>query len=438
MSRAAAARRVSWGFADQALSSLTNFAVGVLVARSATPEAFGAFSVAFATYTIALITSRALASEPFTVRHSATSQADWRAAARGASGLALLVGATAAAMIASAGIAIGGDTGLALLAISPLLPGLLLHDVWRFAFIAGGRADRAFGIDLAWLLLALPGLFLVGRLQTGSLFLPIVAWGGAGATIAVVVLVLLRIRPGRGVALAWFRENRDLGPRYVLEGLVSLGAFQATTYALVVLGGLAAAGSLRGAQLLLGPMQVLLLGATLTTVPEGVRILRRRGPRGLRGPAVAISVAMGVTTLAWSQFVGRIPDELGVMVLGATWANARDLIVPLGLAYAVAGSGLGAGVGLRVLADARRSLGARTVDATAQGLGGIGGAARGAAYGTTIGLLIGAGIGLVTHWVAFETAVRTAAERADAQQPAVNADEPASPGGASSHRTSGM
>ena len=48
------ARRAGWGVADQALSSLTNFAVGVFVARQLGPTEFGAFSLAFATYLLAL------------------------------------------------------------------------------------------------------------------------------------------------------------------------------------------------------------------------------------------------------------------------------------------------------------------------------------------------------------------------------------------------
>ena len=42
--------RLSWGVADQALSSLTNFAVGIVVARSLGIRELGAFSIAFATY----------------------------------------------------------------------------------------------------------------------------------------------------------------------------------------------------------------------------------------------------------------------------------------------------------------------------------------------------------------------------------------------------
>ena len=48
--RRAFAGRLSWGLADQAASSLSNFVVGVYVARSLGLTAFGVFSLAWVTY----------------------------------------------------------------------------------------------------------------------------------------------------------------------------------------------------------------------------------------------------------------------------------------------------------------------------------------------------------------------------------------------------
>ena len=43
-----ATRRAGWGVADQALSSLTNFGLAVVLARGLTAEGFGAASITFA------------------------------------------------------------------------------------------------------------------------------------------------------------------------------------------------------------------------------------------------------------------------------------------------------------------------------------------------------------------------------------------------------
>jgi hypothetical protein len=214
----------------------------------------------------------------------------------------------------------------------------------------------------------------------------------------------------------------------VAEALISLGAIQLSTYALVAFSGLAAAGALRGGQLLLGPMQVLLMGIGLTAIPEGVRFMQRGGTEALRRPAVAVSVVVAGATLVWGTLMNALPDELGVALLGETWPAAQQVIVPLALAYAGVCLGLGAGIGLRVLADARRSLRARIVDAVAQATGGVLGASLGGAVGTAYGLAAGSLIGAITHWIMFLASMRSADRPTSPEPPEVTgviAEDPA-------------
>jgi O-antigen/teichoic acid export membrane protein len=70
--RSHAVRRIGWGVADQAVSSLTNFAVSIYVARTLGAEKFGAFSLAYVTYAFALNASRGLGTDPLMVRFSGT------------------------------------------------------------------------------------------------------------------------------------------------------------------------------------------------------------------------------------------------------------------------------------------------------------------------------------------------------------------------------
>ncbi|NDZ91523.1 hypothetical protein G3I23_39380, partial [Streptomyces sp. SID10115] len=84
--------RLSWGLADQAASSISNFAVGVYVARSLGVTAFGVFSLAWVTYGVVLNVSRGLATDPLVVRFSGVPEKSWREAAGRASGTALGTG----------------------------------------------------------------------------------------------------------------------------------------------------------------------------------------------------------------------------------------------------------------------------------------------------------------------------------------------------------
>ena len=62
-----AARRLGWGVADQAVSSITNFAVNIYIARGLGAVQYGAFGLAYVTYGFALNASRGLATDPLLV-----------------------------------------------------------------------------------------------------------------------------------------------------------------------------------------------------------------------------------------------------------------------------------------------------------------------------------------------------------------------------------
>src|ERR1700729_3267451 len=73
-------RRLSWGVADQAGSSLTNFAGSIYVARGLGATQLGAFSLAYVTYGFMLNASRGLATDPLLVRFSGAELPRWRQA----------------------------------------------------------------------------------------------------------------------------------------------------------------------------------------------------------------------------------------------------------------------------------------------------------------------------------------------------------------------
>ena len=52
--------RLGWGVADQAVSSLTNVAVSLLLVRVLAPAQFGAYGLAYITYGFALSASRGI------------------------------------------------------------------------------------------------------------------------------------------------------------------------------------------------------------------------------------------------------------------------------------------------------------------------------------------------------------------------------------------
>src|SRR6185312_3806140 len=115
--------RLSWGLADQAASSLSNFVVGVYLARSLGLTAFGVFSLAWVTYGVVLNVSRGLATDPLVVRFSGVPESSWRGAVARSTGTALGVGTAIGALSLGAGLALGGRLGPAFVCLGVMLPG---------------------------------------------------------------------------------------------------------------------------------------------------------------------------------------------------------------------------------------------------------------------------------------------------------------------------
>lgn len=385
-------RRAGWGLADQAFSSLTNFAVGLLVARAVTPADFGAFSLAFALYGVALNVSRALTTQPLVIRHTGPVTPQWRRATAAASGTSLLVGIAGGAIVLLVALLTGGAVRDAFLVMGILLPGLVLQDAWRFAFFSSGRGGHACANDLAWAALQFPAMVLITLTGHASLVLGMVAWGGAATIAALLGLVQARLIPDPSQAMGWWRANRDLSARYVIEVGTGMGGAQVSLYAVTAIAGLAAVGTLRAGELLLGPLNVLFQGIQLAALPEGVRLLRG-STAALRRLSLLLSTVVASAVLMWAGFVWLIPDSVGVAVLGSTWAPAHSVLIPLAIALAASAANIGATVGLRALAAARRSmntnLAVTAIAISGQSLGAATRGAPGAASGQAIATIVG-------------------------------------------------
>jgi O-antigen/teichoic acid export membrane protein len=407
------ALRAGWGVADQALSSIVNLAVGVLVARTVDPASFGAFGLVFSTYLIVLGVCRALVAEPLVVRFSAREDEEWRYATRAATGSALALGIVAGAGCALVGFASGGVFGRALLALGAVLPGLLLQDTWRYAFFAAGRGRQAFVNDLA-AAAALPALAALAE-TTHAVGLFVLAWGGAGACAALVGALQARLAPAPIAGPSWIRSQRDLALPYLGE-FAALGAGEAALFGVAGLAGLAAAGALRAGQILVGPLRVLFLGVRLAAVPEGVRLLRdpRSSPRAA---ALRLSAGLAGVALAWGALLTLLPSSVGESLVGRSFGEARHVMVPLSLAMAGTGAVTGALIGLRALAAARRSLLSRVLVTPFMVAASIAGAAVAGAPGTAWAVAGVTWLSLGLWWRQFLAALAERRKPAEAARP---------------------
>jgi O-antigen/teichoic acid export membrane protein len=401
--RRALVGRLSWGLADQAASSVTNFAVGIYVARSLGLAAFGVFSLAWVTYGVVLSVSRGLATDPLVVRFSGVPDASWRGAVARSSGTALGVGATIGAACVVAGPALGGSVGSAFACLGVMLPGLLLQDAWRYAFFAAGTGRKAFVNDVVWGVALVPAMVVAARVGSVAAF--VLAWGASAAVAAVYGCFQAGIRPRPTGARAWLREQRDLSYRYLVENVGVSGASQLRAYGLGAIVGVGAVGAVRGAELLLGPFLAVLMGLSLVTVAEAARVLRR-APHRLARFCLLLGGGQAAAALLWGTALLLMPDRLGELVLGDVWSSAAELIVPATLGVAGAGLGTGAAAGLRALGAARRSLRSQLFASACYVIGGLGGAAVAGTVGSAWGVAAATVCGSAVWWLHLRSALR--------------------------------
>ncbi|WP_063726510.1 hypothetical protein [Streptomyces sp. RTd22] len=395
--------RLSWGLADQAASSISNFAVGIYVARSLGVTAFGVFSLAWVTYGVVLNVSRGLATDPLVVRFSGVSDASWRGAVARSTGTALGVGAAIGAACLVTGLTVGGRLGPAFVALGVMLPGLLLQDAWRFAFFAAGTGRKAFLNDVVWGVALVPAMLVAARAGTVAAYL--LAWGASATVAAAYGYLQSGIRPRVAKARGWLREQRDLGYRYLVENTCLSGASQLRAYGLGAIVGVGAVGAVRGAELLLGPFLAVLMGLSLVTVPEAARVLRQ-APHRLGRFCLFLGGGQAVGALLWGSALLLMPDRLGEFVLGDVWSSASELIVPVTLGVAGAGLGTGAAAGLRALGAARRSLRSQLIASACYVIGGLGGAAVSGTVGSAWGVAAATVCGSAVWWLQLRSALR--------------------------------
>ena len=404
--RSRVVRRLSWGIADQIVSSLTNFAVGIYIVHSLGAVQFGVFSLAYVTYGFALNASRGLSTDPLMVRFSGTDRATWRRATRNCTGTALVVGLVSGACVLAASRVLNSTAAPGFVALGLTLPGLMLQDSWRYSFFALGRGIHAFLNDTIWAVTLIPALVLLKATGHANVFWFTFAWGATGTLGAAVGPFQARLLPRVAGAWTWLVDHRSLGFRYLLEGTANNAVNQVRAYGVAVILGLSAVGYLQASITLMGPITIVYLGMGLVTIPEGARALRRSG-RHLRIFCVLVSGGLTVAALGWGVILlVAVPRGLGSGLLGPIWRETYPLVVPLTLYVVGQAVGSGAGTGLHALGAAKRSLSYVLVSAVTSSMCTLGGALLAGVKGAAAGMAVGAWVAVFIAWWQFRVALR--------------------------------
>lgn len=407
--RAPALGRFGWGVADQAVSSLENFLLGVFVARSFGSEGLGVLGLALLAYMLTVGVSRGLTTDPLAVRFSASERGAWTEASRAALATAVCVGAVGGLVVALVSLFLvrSGSSSLlteTLVLLAITMPALTVQDAWRYVFFSGARGKDAFLNDLVWT--AVLALLLVIPFMRQSPATVILSFGLSAAVAVALGVWQAKFGPRLSGIPGWLREHRDLSIRFVTENFTLGTGSQVRSLVVAKSVGLVAVGAIRGVEVLMGPAMAVLMGVAQVAVPEAVRRLAE-GHQRLLHLCIALSGGLASAAAAWGTLVAVLfPRGIGQAVLGSAWHDAEPLIIAATITAAGVSTHVGAAAGLRGLGRADMTLRSQFITSACaivlSGAGALWWGAAGAVRGSAIAAVIGGAV----WWYGFTRALK--------------------------------
>lgn len=343
---------------DQCVSSVSNFAVGVAVARLAGIAGFGGYSLVYAVWLVVAALHRSLVTDLMSIEND-LHKPDASEQVRLGLAAELCLGFTAAVCFVATGVvllAVGEHTfGICFLIIGPCLPFLLAQDYWRWVGFMKARPGSSLANDLVFLAVQFAAFGVLLAAGIHSLALAVGAWSlgavaGAGYGFRQH-RVAPRLRGGiERIRLRW-RLSRWL------VGIDVISSTQTQAFLFVTgafLGPIGVAGLKSASNLVTGPSLVLLQAGGSIGLPEASKGLSERGWPGLRRVQRVVTGAgmtgVGLVALVVILFGHRLLVDVYGPAFGR-FAGIADIVAAAILVQTLA---LGAILCLKVTRQAGR------------------------------------------------------------------------------------
>jgi O-antigen/teichoic acid export membrane protein len=330
------------------------------LARSLSPESYGAFAVAFAGFLFVSGFHNVIFVEPMTVigpsSYSERISDYMHAQLRG--NLIIVCVVAGLALAAGAFLSLSGSRGPLVNAISAAGVGApLILIFWltrRMCYVVQNPLISAQGsaLYLALLFAGILGLQRFGRLGPGTGFL---LMGGAGTVASVFIfrrlgLPLSVLTANSSPSLRQvLSENWTYGRWLTLTTILSWVSLQAQTFLAAGILGLSTAGVLRAMQLPSLAMTQVIVATTLMLLPTLSAELGRGNLERLRQKAVLASVCLAGLGLVFAIGLFLTAGPVERLLFGGRYASTAWLIPVLGLAPVFAGLSAGLSLALRTL-----------------------------------------------------------------------------------------
>lgn len=384
-----------WAFFCQLCQSGQTFVMTVAVARSTSSSEFGAYSTALVLLVLAAGATRTRVVEPFTVRHGGTHRA--RSVLAGDCGVGVLLVASlqsllllVGAVVVGAGLGEGGSVFFpSIVAAGGALTWISLQEAVRYVLFAQERFRVAAAMEASFAGLFCVALGLLATTGAIGSWQPMCAWG---VSCLLVAAVFWRPAMGPGGSLnggrGWLQETKVEGRRFIGEYVSGQGAGQAVLLLLSAISGPSAAGALRGALTLTGPLGALLPGVHAAFTPKAVQRSDAFDAAGVlrvcrRSTAVGVSLVIG-----WCLLIVILPAWVIDEALGESSSSAMEVFPAVTLQFTFAALAIGGVIGLRVLSLSEASFRIRVVGSVLTLGAGCFGAAIGGALGSACGVAL--------------------------------------------------
>jgi O-antigen/teichoic acid export membrane protein len=389
------------------MSSMSNAAVSLYMARELGAVDYGAFAEAYVTYSFVLNVSRGLATDPLLVRFSHVEHPVWKRAVQACTATAAMVGLVLGIGCLLFATLTSGTTRMSFIALGMSLPGLMLQDSWRYSFFALGKGSRAFVNDTIWTVSLIAALLVLRKTHHETVFWFVLAWGATANLAALAGPLQARLLPRWDGPVEWLARTRDLGIRYMFENAGLSSSNQIRLYAVGLVAGLAAVGYIQEGITLMGPFSVIFMGVSLVTVPEAARALRRSA-RQLRLYCFFVGCVLTLGALLWGAvLLVAMPRGLGSLLLSSgKWEAAYGIVPWMVLSMMGATMTAGASAGMRALGVARRSMRITLIGSAIYIVLGVAGAVLHGVYGSVAGTALATWIAAVLSWWQLRVALR--------------------------------
>jgi O-antigen/teichoic acid export membrane protein len=383
--------------ADQGASSISNFALAILVAHYSSASALGVFAILTSTYVLSQGLVRSLSSDCLLTRSGVDGGLRARYE-RGGYLAAIVLSTSVAALVAALSGVLPGAFTLPFVIFAASFPLMACQDFARFIGIS--RYDPAYAIrlDLAWLVLFLVAFVVLRQVGLTSLAWLFGAWSGAGAFVGLWTLRSHAARSGQRELLRfWDHSERDVGLRFAGQFMLVTSWTYFVSYLLLFVLPLASIGVFKLAQLALGPITVLLAGVQSALIALAAKRFQIDTHTAVRFLVIG-GIGSFVVTMVWTGVVYGAPLHLMAGLFGANWAAARGIVPYAGLAVAFTSFANAAISGLRAMRAATENLRLSVVMVPFLFVLSLGGAQLYGTRGAAGGLAIAGALYTVLSW----------------------------------------